>query len=66
MIEWYLHFHSTGGFSLIKTGKDGVSEIINGILSAEKLFESHNRTNREVFCAKMPELFGKNVIRNTK
>jgi hypothetical protein len=62
IIEWDLHFHSTGEFSLIKTDKDCIPEMINGVLPADKFFEFNNLINREVFDAKMPELFGKNVI----
>jgi hypothetical protein len=42
-------------------------EMINSALPADKFYEFDALINREVFYAKMPELFGKNVVTpNTK
>ncbi|MDR1890829.1 MAG: hypothetical protein LBQ23_01420 [Puniceicoccales bacterium] len=57
-----LHFHSTGEFSFTRQNKDGVPEMINGILPTEQFYEFNELINREVFYAKMPQLFGENVI----
>jgi adenine-specific DNA methylase len=62
MVESDLYFYNTGKFSLITVDNDGNPKMINGVLSADKFFEFNNLINREVFYAKMPELFGRNVI----
>lgn len=62
VLDCDFYFHSTGDFSLITQNEDGTPVMINGRVSSDKFFEFNNLINREVFYAKMPELFGENVL----